>query len=132
MTCFEKGKDLFHRNVRLILDLCFPGLNFDQQMRKAWLVDSVLCSATVECGKVPSMVSAHCVENYLLPQLKALPNALVVALGNKAQERLKQSGYFDFRSAVAAAPPGCNRKNAHSSWEQIAIEIQRRFASGRH
>ena len=124
--CFKHGKDLFHRNVRFILDKCWPDLNFDQQMRKVWLTDSVLCSAKVECGSVSSSASHECVKRYLIPQLQLLPNALVVALGNKAQNRLKAAGYFNFRSAVAAAPPGCNRRNARTSWEQIATEIKNR------
>ncbi|MBI5805706.1 hypothetical protein HZA73_06625 [candidate division TA06 bacterium] len=124
--CFKQGKDQFHQNVRTILDMCWRDLDFDHQMRKTWLTDSVLCSAKIECGGISSSASRECIKNYLMPQLALLPNALVVALGNKAQNRLKTTGYFNFRSAVAAAPPGCNRRNAYASWEQIAIEIKRR------
>ncbi len=41
---YANGKDLFHRNVRSILDRCFPGMPFAQQLRRAWLVDAYLCS----------------------------------------------------------------------------------------
>jgi hypothetical protein len=46
--CFKSGKDLFHRNVRLILNLCWPDIDFDEQMRRTWITESVLCSARTE------------------------------------------------------------------------------------
>lgn len=49
---FSTGKDLFHRNVREILSLCWPEMSFEQQMRKVWLTESVLCSARKEGGSV--------------------------------------------------------------------------------
>src|SRR5262245_5174835 len=38
--------DLFHRNLRYILNLCWPGEALNDQLRRAWLTDTVLCSAT--------------------------------------------------------------------------------------
>jgi hypothetical protein len=35
---FAHGKDLFHRNLRRILDLCWPGLSFREQMCKTWMI----------------------------------------------------------------------------------------------
>lgn len=32
-SCFENSKDVFHRNVRRILDLCFPASKFEEQIR---------------------------------------------------------------------------------------------------
>ena len=129
-NCFKHGKDQFHRNVRTILDLCWPNLDFDHQMRKTLLTDSVICSAKIECGGVSTSTSCECVKKYLLPQLALLPNALVVALGGKSQKRLKMGGYSNFINAVAAAPPGCNFRSARASWEQIAIEIKKRQCVG--
>src|SRR5688572_9749163 len=53
-ACFASGKDLFHRNARKILRMCWPELPFERQMQKVWITESILCSATVECGGVPA------------------------------------------------------------------------------
>ncbi len=102
--CFKAGTDLFHRNVRLILNLCFPGTTFDEQMRHAWVTESVLCSARIEGGNVPTVTARACRARYLERQLELLPNAVVVALGAKARDRL--AGYKrEVLAATAAAPP---------------------------
>jgi len=77
--CFRDGKDLFHRNVRMILDMCYPGRPFAAQMRATWITDSVLCSARLECGGVPASASHECRGRFLEPQLALFPNALVAA-----------------------------------------------------
>jgi hypothetical protein len=123
-NCFKTGKDLFHRNVRKILSLCWPNLSFDKQMRKVWLTESVLCSARIEGGSVSVAASKACGKRYILPQIAKLPNALIVALGRKAQRRLRAAGVSDFLPAFAAAPPGCNRHEAFESWQQISIALQ--------
>lgn len=122
---FETGKDQFHRNVRYILDSCWPGISFEQQMHKVWLTDSVLCSARKECGPVSAGASRACGNRYLRAQLEIFSKALVVALGGKAQERLRAIGFTSFISAYAVAPPGCNRHEARASWDQIPLELQR-------
>ena len=129
-TCFGNGKDLFHRNVRKILNLCWPELKFDQQLKKVWLTESVLCSAKLEGGTISSRASRACGGRYLLPQLECFPNALVVALGSKAQGRLRALGFNSFLPAFAAAPPGCNRREALSTWEQIPLALKRRRKAG--
>ena len=110
-NCFKTGTDLFHRNVQLILNLCFPGSSFDEQMRRAWITDSVLCSARVEGGSVPASAARACRSRYLEAQLDLLPNAVVAALGSKARDRLAGYGR-EVIPAFAAAPPGCNRPSA--------------------
>jgi len=81
--CFRGGKDLFHRNVHTILDLCFPDLPFEAQIRFTWITDSVLCSAPAECGGAPPSVERECVARFLQPQLALFPCAVVAALGAK-------------------------------------------------
>lgn len=125
--CFKFGKDQFHRNVRAILDLCWPNMPFDEQMKKVWLTESVLCSASVECGSIPKQATLTCGSNFLLPQLQLLPEALIVGLGSKAQSRLSAIGVTDFLPAFAVAPPGCNRKEAQSSWNKIPIALKQKF-----
>jgi hypothetical protein len=105
------GKDLFHRNVLKILDMCWPGIPFDQQMRKVWVTESVLCSARKECGPVSWSASQACGRRYLLRQLALFPHALVVALGGKARSRLNALGVSDsdFLAVSAVAPPEGNK-----------------------
>lgn len=121
--CFESKEDIFHRNIRKILDFCFPGKIFDDQMTKTWITDSVLCSASIECGSIPN--ETECTKRFLEKQIKLFPNAIVVALGYKAAKRLKKAGIENIITAVAAAPPGSNRKNAEESWKRIANHIKK-------
>jgi len=122
---FETGKDLFHRNVRMILKMCWPTLSFDEQTRKVWLTESVLCSARKEGGLVSVAASKACGERYLLSQLSIFPKALVVALGRKAESRLRAVGFVNFLTAYSVAPPGCNRREAKPSWAQIPRELHK-------
>ena len=82
--CLREGTDLFHRNIRRILKLCWPELEFGQYLRKTWITDSVLCSAKTEGGKVSGAIELECRRRYLERQLAAVPWALVIALGGKA------------------------------------------------
>jgi uracil-DNA glycosylase len=120
--CYRDRRDLFHRNIRRILDLCFPGMPFDEQMRITWMTESVLCSAAREGGSVPRTAAAECRRRYLERELSALPNAVIVALGGKAKSRL--AGWPGVISAFAASPPGCNFAGAESSWRAAADRVR--------
>lgn len=122
--CFKSGKNQFHRNVRFILDLCWPNESFENQMHHVWLTESVLCSAKQEGGHVGTSIGRDCVQRYLVPQLELFPDALVVALGLKAQHRL--NGIVDYYPAYAVAPPGCNKSQAKDSWKRIPKFIKGR------
>lgn len=114
----------FHRNIRLILNLCFPNQSLDEQLRRTWRTNSVLCSATVEGGPVPRAVESTCMRRYLVPQLALLPHALVAALGSKAQKRLARDGFGFF----PALHPSSRKSNAekHASWRALAAELHSR------
>lgn len=127
--CFASGKDLFHRNVRTLLDLCWPGSTFEEQMRKTWITDSVLCSAPKECGPVQRGMEQECAKRFLLPQLSLFPAAVVVALGRKADRRLRRAGISEFEYAYSAAPPGCNHGQARASWERVGRLVHERFGT---
>ncbi len=126
MHSFRIGRDLFHRNVRKILDLCWPGMPFDLVMRKVWLTESVLCSATSTTGPVSRSACRACGERYFLAQLDLFPSSVVVALGAKASDRLATLGVTGFVSAWSVAPPGCNRREAAESWQKVAEAVQGR------
>ena len=87
-------------------------------MHKVWLTDPVLCSAIVEGGKVSRPVAKACGKHYLLNQLALFRRALVVAVGNKAKQRLiwldRRDG-TDFIQVRSIAPPGCNYRGSRES-----------------
>ena len=121
---FVAGTDLFHRNVRSILDACWPNLPLADQLRKVWMTESVLCSAPKEGGPVRREVSNECGRRYLVKQLNLLPHALVVALGNKARDRLAAIGFYNFIAVKSVAPPGCNFRGARESWAEIPARLK--------
>lgn len=90
------------------------------------MTESVLCSATKEGGSVSAAAARECGKRYLAAQLELLPHALIVALGRKAENRLRDIGFTNFLYAFAVAPPGCNFSGARESWERIPIEIRRK------
>src|ERR1700730_6020086 len=77
---YREGKDPFHRNVRKILNACWPGVTFDEQTRKVWVTESLLCSALKEGAPVSRPCEIACGERYLKAQLDLFPDALIVAL----------------------------------------------------
>jgi hypothetical protein len=121
---FENGIDLMHKNVRFVMDLLWPDMSFDEQMKKCLFTDSVLCSAPVERGAVSWTVEQACVKRYFLPLLELLPNAKVIAFGRKAQNRLSSGGFVDYISARAVAPPEGNKPQARESWIE-AVQVLR-------
>lgn len=122
--CYETGKDLFHQNVRFILDLCWPHLTFKEQMSRTWITESVLCSARKEGGNVPSIVYRHCIHSYLEKQLRLFDGAIIAAVGSKARDRTK--GVPKIIAVGAASPPGCNFRGVRDSWRKIANEVKKR------
>jgi hypothetical protein len=126
--CFERGQDLFHRNIREVLDLCWPGLPFESQMRRVWITESVLCSAKSEGAHVAGAIANECVARYLARQVRFFRTATVAAFGGKAQRRLDHPGVV---KAHSVAPPGCNRSEARASWHAVAQRLAaRRLTSG--
>jgi hypothetical protein len=126
IEALRNGKDLFHKNVRKILDACWPSMPFEEQLRKTWLTESVLCSAPKESGPVPRDVYMPCGQRYLLRELARFRDALIVAVGTKARDRLQALGVKNVMPVGAASPPGCNKPEARESWEQIRSELSRR------
>jgi hypothetical protein len=127
-SAFEREINLFHRNTRFILDQCWPGVSYADQLKRVWLTESVLCSARVEGGRVSSGSARACVSRYLRPQLELLSSPIIGALGSKAQQRLRAVGITDFIPASAVAPPGCNFRGARESWLAIAAAVRARSA----
>jgi hypothetical protein len=120
--------DQFAQNIRAIMDMAWPGLPFDQQMRRTWLTPSVLCSARRQGAPHAIRVERECAERYLCPQMELFqhlaPNVRIVALGGKAQNRLRLcKPAVPFVPARAASPPGCNRRDARDSWRRAVAGL---------
>jgi len=110
---------LFHRNLRLVLDLTWPGLSLERQLRRTWITDTYLCSARIEGDSIPQVAEQRCAASYLRQQLALFSSvALVIALGGKAKARADRIGIDAYR-VFSVAPPGCNRRAARPSWEEI-------------
>lgn len=120
--CFTGGRDLFHRNQREIVGQCFPGMSLEEQLRRVWMVDAMLCSAPKEAGHVPSRVWRTCVETYLERQIALFPKAVIAAFGHKASTRLR--GLDNVLYAKALAPPGCNFRGARESWYEVVDAVR--------
>jgi hypothetical protein len=111
----------YHQNVRQILEYCFPGQSFDEQLRRTWRTNSVLCSAEIEGGRVPRSIERTCINTYLARQLALLPDAFVAALGNKAQNRLRRQGIGFFPAAHPSSRKSEEEK--HASWQALAKQL---------
>lgn len=121
----RRGADQFWRNLRDIIDLCFPDKSLDEQLRQVWMTDTVRCGAAHEGGELPLVVRRTCGRTYLGPQLQAMEHAVIAALGKKAQNRVRWlARQIDIPNPVVAAfhpaPPGCNFRGAYPSWLNLA------------
>ena len=126
---------LFHKNVRVILENCFPGLSFEDKLKRVWFTESVLCSAEKTTLPIDRAAEDECAERYLRKQLLLFPTAVIAALGNKAWQRIErmqrnhnETTDLKIIKAYAAAPPGCNHRPAKDSWQKIidAVHAKRR------
>lgn len=126
LACLRTGATPFHKNTRRILNLCFPGQSLDEQLRKTWRTNSVLCSAKRESGSVLPAVEDICMRTYLRGQLDLLGHALIAAFGGKAQRRLRREG-FQF---IPALHPSCRESNERKeqNWRALAAALHSRQA----
>ena len=127
---YEQHARGFHANMRTILNLLFPGASLDEQLRKVWIGETYLCSAPTETGRVPAAAERACVHRFLSRQLILLRGRPIVALGGKAQARVRRlvdeiAGVEDrLIDAWAASPPGANNPKAYQSWERAAMRVR--------
>jgi hypothetical protein len=124
LECLSSSRMPFHRNLRPIIDECFPGMTLPEQLARVWITNSVLCSAPREGGPVPKPIETTCGETYLRRQLELLPNAMVVSLGRKSERRLLALG---IPSCFAFHPS--SRKSEREkldSWSCVARHVRGR------
>ena len=124
----RKGRPApFHKNLRFLLNLCWPHLTFTEQMRRTWITPAMLCSAPASGGAVPKSVSGRCGTMYLRPQTDALAHAFVIALGSKAEQRLRAaSARCNF---VAQHPSARPNTRPEESWRSAAAAFSQWLVS---
>lgn len=124
---FAAAPSQHHKNIRYIIDGCFPHMPFTEQLKKVWVTEAILCSAStaINSTHTPDTRKA-CRNNYLGKQLELFKNAIVVALGGKAYNQVKD--IKGILKAYAVAPPGCNHKPAKPSWDEIIKTVKKKRA----
>jgi len=113
---FKNSTDKFHENTRWVMNQIWNHLSFDEQLKYVWLTEGRLCSISKEIGWFNDK---ECAKFLLLDQIKLLPNATIIAFGNKAMKRLNSIKKFisnPILTAYALAPPGANHHPAKPSW----------------
>lgn len=114
-------KSRYAENIRKILNLCFPKDDIDAQLRRTWFTNAVKCSAQKVGGKVSVGIEKACAAKYLREELRCLPNAYVLALGGKAQDRLKRAGICFYGRAQHPSAYPFNKPE--KSWKAAADEF---------
>lgn len=110
----------FHRNMLRILKIFWPRDNLDEQLKKTWTTNAVLCPTPKSGGAHSSRVEDTCTRTYLAAQLAVFSGAFVFALGSKAKRRMTAAG---LRVDAAGLHPSARASDAakRESWEQASI-----------
>lgn len=115
----------FHKNLRIILNACWPSASLKDQLRKTWITESVLCSARKSTGHIPRPSELACTDSYLRKQLALLPGRYIVTLGRKAAQRVYLLGIRPDFEAAAPGRPGGNTQKARNSWKSLGKAFTR-------
>lgn len=127
---YEQHATAFHSNMRKTLCLLFPDASLAEQLRRVWISETYLCSAPTESGRIPSAAERAGADRFLSGQLSLLSDCPVIALGVKAQARVRRLADdvpgLERRliDAWAASPPGANSPRARQSWERAATQVR--------
>jgi len=130
------GAEPYHQRLRRILELLLGSSSLPEQLRRTWVMSSVLCSIPKplsSTSEVPSGVEARCSSSYLFPALRLFRNAEVVALGTKAYNRLQRLAQRpDAPEALAQVIPAMHPSarpidNPEQSWRRAAAEFSERL-----
>lgn len=99
----------------------YPDLTFDEQLRHVWLTESRLCSIGKTTGNVGGR--QKCADRYLRAELELLPDATVVAFGDKASKYVRRLN-IGHEEATAFSPPGAYSSEAQPGWDRVLEVIK--------
>ena len=125
---YGSASSQFHQRLCEILELFWPALDLDAQLKVTWFTDAVLCSASKSGGMFPKEIEMTCATTYLRPQIQSMQNAAVLALGAKAIRRMKQAGLrVDLTGHHPSVWPGRQLVAARESWSRAAMDFHVRY-----
>ena len=127
----SEGTDRFHKRLKYMLDLLFPGLPLKRQLRKVWITQTYLCSAPTESGQVPRAAEKECATRYLSKQLKLLRGKPVIALGKGKAHRRVQPVMLNVGDLKVAFHPSARKSKAdfEQSYNEAAEWAKSKFRS---
>jgi hypothetical protein len=112
----------YHRNLRSIISLCWPDFDLQEQLARTWITSAVLCSAPKSGGPVGAAIVRECVNRYLRPEIALMPDAYVLALGDKAANRLRSVGLIP--NGQAQHPSARPNTKPEGSWRTAAAAFR--------
>ena len=117
----------FHNNMGKLLNYFWEDIEDVDKLRQTWFTNSVLCP--VKSKKYGGTKTQHnkfveetCIKNYLKPQLKLFNDPFILALGDKARDRMQEND-IDFHTQ--ALHPSSRKSEAvkEKSWQEAALEF---------
>ncbi len=121
----KSGDSAFHRNIASILNECWPQHTIEEQLKRTWITESVLCSAKIACAKIPRVSEQACGVQYLKKQLDLLSGRFVATLGRKAAQRIARLEIEPNFEAAAPGLPGGNTQKSRLSWKRLGKAFQK-------
>ena len=114
--------------MKELLDIFWPGTGLERQLRKTWYTNAVLCSAGSIGGTIEREVEDICGNEYLRKQIDLFTSAYVVALGWKAEKRMRRIGIRYDRTAFHPSFRGSNEER-QNNWEDCAVAFKEWLAT---
>ena len=116
--CFRRSREKYHDGIRYLLNQVFhPNRNLEDQLQRAWITQTYLCSAPKgDSSKVRSTAARECTGRYLARQLALFEGLPVIVLGREAQKRARYVA--GVRNLIDAPSPNARESSA---------ELQRRY-----
>lgn len=112
----------FHRNLRKILNYCWPDDPLQRQLAKTWIAPVVLCSPLVPGKPIPRAMETTCGRTYFRRKIDLLGDVFIVALGAKAHARIERGGIT--ASFVAQHPSARPVTRPEESWAATGAAFQ--------
>ena len=114
-----------HAIVRDILTNAFPGLTLPEIMRRVWITEAVLCSATSPLARIPARCERTCASKYLVPQLRLFPQAIIATMGTKAYNRVLRFATGYQHQIVQCHNPFGYRGGYSPTWTKLAAKVRK-------